>query len=53
MRSFLRLSSLCLILFIVAWLALHLADEHVPVVEEIGALAADVRVRDLDDAYKI
>ena len=28
MRSLLRLSSLCLILFIVAWLALHLAAQQ-------------------------
>ena len=31
-------------------LALHLIDEHVPVVDEVGALAADVRVRHLHDA---
>ena len=31
-------------------LAPHLVDENVPVVDEVSALAADVRVGDLDDA---
>jgi hypothetical protein len=28
----------------------HLVDEHIPVVDEVGTLATDVRVRHLHDA---